>query len=243
MFILFPLLIFFLSLIDLSFPIFSFSFFKNNFRSHLTASFFHMLQDSEQTNLSKSKSTTFSLLQSIGDNLIPPYDLTSIPIQISCQSFEIAFGMSHWNLKAIDKNGAEHIWEVMNVGRALSKVEPLVVEKLPIGVKTTQRLLSGRVITNANEEFPSEGILVNKSIQQMDEFIMNYARLKNFHILDSNCWNCQRFTSEVMWWASESLDHRIPKPTINQDPANMALDPWGNEKQNRGIKESQCIVS
>jgi hypothetical protein len=201
-----------------------------------------MLQDSEQTNLSKSKSTTFSLLQSIGDNLIPPYDLTSIPIVISCQSFEIAFGMSHWNLKAIDKNGAEHVWEVINVGRALSKVEPLVVEKLPIGVKTTQRLISGRVITNANEEFPSDGIVVNKSIQEMDEFILNYAKGKNFHILDSNCWNCQRFTAEVMWWASDSLD-RIPKPKINQDPANMALDPWGNEKQNRGIKESQCLLS
>jgi hypothetical protein len=209
--------------------------------SQLTSSFFHTLLDSEQTNLS-TKSTTFSLLQTIGDRLIPRYDLTSRPIILFCQIFEIAFGMSHWNLKAIDRNGAEHVWEVTNIGRALSKLEPLVVEKLSIGVKTTQRKMSGRMITMANEETPGEGLVVDKSIQQLDDFILNYSKGKNFHILESKAWNCQRFTAEVMWWASGSLE-RIPIPTINQDPSNMALDPWGNEKADRGINDSKCALS
>lgn len=174
--------------------------------------------------------------------MIPPYDLTSKPITIFCQSFDLAFGMCHWNLKAIDRNGAEHVWEVTNIGRALSKVEPLVVEKLPIGVKTTQRSFSGRVITIANEEIPTNGIVVDKSIEELDAFIQNYAKGKNFHMIESNAWNCQRFTAETMWWASNSLEN-IPKPKINQDPANMALDPWGNEKPNRGVKNSQCAIN
>ena len=197
--------------------------------------------DNEQSNLTK-KSITFSLIQSIGDSLIPPYDLTSTPITISCQMFDIAFGMSHWNLKAIDRSGAEHVWEVVNVGRALSKIEPLVVEKLPIGVKTIQRLQSGRAITNISDEQPPNGIIVHKSINELDSFIMNYSKGKNFHVFDSNTWNCQRFTSEVMWWASNSLD-QLPIPKINQDPYNMGLDPWGNEKTNRGTRTNKCILS
>lgn len=197
--------------------------------------------DNEHSNLN-TKFITFSLIQSIGDRLIPPYDLTSKPVTISCQMFDIAFGMSHWNLKAIDRNGAEHVWEVINMGRALSKIEPLVVEKLPIGVKTTQRLPSGRAITSVSDEQPIDGIIVNKSINELDEFITNYVKGKNFHILDTKTWNCQRFTSEVMWWASNSLD-KVPIPKINQDPYNMALDPWGNEKPNRGTRSSKCIIN
>lgn len=189
-----------------------------------------------------SKSMTYSLIQSIGDQLIPPYDLTSTPVTISCQMFDISLGMSHWNLKAIDRNGAEHVWEVVNIGRALSKAEPLVVEKLPVGVKTNQRLQSGRPITTVNEEYPIEGIVVNKSITELNEFILNYSKMKNFHVMDSHSWNCQRFTYEVMWWASGSMDN-LPIPKVDQDPYNMAPDPWGNEKQNRGIKNKKCIIS
>jgi hypothetical protein len=150
--------------------------------------------------------------------------------------------MAHWNLKAVDRNGAEHIWEVTNIGRALSKLEPLVVEKLSIGVKTTQKTLSGRVITSANDEIPSTGLVVEKSIQELDEFVLNYSKGKNFHILESKAWNCQRFTAEVMWWATGSLEN-IPRPKVNQDPSNMALDPWGNEKVNRGVNDSKCLLS
>jgi hypothetical protein len=207
-------------------------------RSELTRAYVKVLEEVPSIALSAEPS---SLLKKIGTRIAPVYDNSSRPIKLYVQVFDVMLGAQHWNLLAVDRYGISHVWEVANPGRPLAGPEPLVVEKLDEGMKTRMHRLGSSSFARFLNETPEGGLEASLSVTEMDVFLKDYAKGKNYHMHKNNCWNCQRFTAEALWWATGSLD-RIPQPQSNQDPTNMAPDPWGRDKPNKGSDKGDCLV-